>query len=164
MPSEQSQGGLTSQIMRTLWPTGANMRSKEIVLAVLVKGHRTDPVQVWVYQTLTTLKTMFRSSWTWIPLWRQAWEAMQKRIVKPGTEGLAAKVDRVLRRLRWLWENALEVRREEGEKNVHHPESRRPLETQNSACGARVEAPTSRKQKISKRLQETRHSNVHPTA
>ena len=41
MPSEQSQGGLTSQIMRTLRPTGANTRSKEIVLAVLVKGHRT---------------------------------------------------------------------------------------------------------------------------
>ena len=42
MPSEQSKGGLTSQIMRTLWPTGTNMRSKEIVLAVLVKGHRTQ--------------------------------------------------------------------------------------------------------------------------
>ena len=26
------------------------MRSKEIVLAVLVKGRRTDPAQVWVYQ------------------------------------------------------------------------------------------------------------------
>ena len=47
MPSEQSQGTLTSQIMRILWPTGANMRSKEIVLAALVKGHRTDPLQVW---------------------------------------------------------------------------------------------------------------------
>ena len=57
MPSEQSQGALASEIMRTLWPRGANMRSKEIVLAVLVTGHRTDPVQVWVYQTLTTLKT-----------------------------------------------------------------------------------------------------------
>ena len=53
MPSEQSQGALTSKIMRTLWPTRANMRSKEIVLAVLVKGHRTDPVQVWVCQTMT---------------------------------------------------------------------------------------------------------------
>ena len=72
MPSEQSQGALTSQIMRTLWPTEANMRSKEIVLAVLVKGHRTDP---GAYQTLTTLNTMLRSNGTWIPLWRQAWEA-----------------------------------------------------------------------------------------
>ena len=79
-------------------PAGANMRSKEIVLAVLVKGHRTDPVQVWVYQTLTTLKMMLRSNGTWIPLWKQAWEAMQKRRVIPGTEGLAANVDRVLRR------------------------------------------------------------------
>ena len=42
-----------SQIMRTLWPAGANVRSKEVVLAVLVKGHSTDLVQVWVYQTLT---------------------------------------------------------------------------------------------------------------
>ena len=41
------QGALTSQKMRTLWPTGANMRSKKIVLAALVKGHRTDPVHVW---------------------------------------------------------------------------------------------------------------------
>ena len=115
MPSEQSRGALTSQIMRTLWPTGANMRSKGIVLAVLVKGHRTDPVQVWVYQTLTTPKTMLRSNGTWIPLWRQAWEVMQKRRVRPGTEGLAAIVDRVPRRIGWSWENALEVKTEEGE-------------------------------------------------
>ena len=37
-----------SQIMRTLWPTGANMRSKESLLAVLVEQDRIDPVQVWV--------------------------------------------------------------------------------------------------------------------
>ena len=116
MPSEQSQGALTSQKMRTLWPTGANMRLKEIVLAVLVKGHRTDPVQVWVCQGLATLKTMLRSNETWIPLWRQAWEAMQKSGVRPGTEGLAANVDRVLRKIGWSWENALEVRTEEGER------------------------------------------------
>ena len=79
--------------MRTLRPTGANMRSKEIVLAVVVKGYRTDPVQGWVYQTLTTLKTMLRSNETWVPLWRQAWKAMQKRRIRPDTEGLAATAD-----------------------------------------------------------------------
>ena len=42
-----------------------DMRSKEIVLAVLVKGHRTDLVQVWAYRALTTLKTMLRSNETW---------------------------------------------------------------------------------------------------
>ena len=66
--------------------------------------------------TLTTLKTMLRSNGTWIPVWRQAWEAMQKRIVRPGAEGLAANVDRVLRRIGWTWENALEVKTEEGER------------------------------------------------
>ena len=119
MPSEQSQVALTSQIMRTLWPTGANMKSQEIVLivlAVLVKGHRTGPAQVWVYQTPTTLKTMLRSNGTWVPLWRQAWEAMQERRVRPGTVGLAANVDRVHRRIGWSWENALEVRTEDGER------------------------------------------------
>ena len=45
-----------------------------------------------------------------------------------------------------------------------HPVPRRILEAQNSASGARMEAPTSSKQKSSKRLGETRHSNVHPTA
>ena len=49
-------------MMRTLWPTGANMKSKEIVLGVLVKGHRIDPVQVWAYQTLATLKTILKSN------------------------------------------------------------------------------------------------------
>ena len=67
------------------------MRSKEIVLAVLVKGRRTDPAQVWVYQTLTTLKTVLRSNGTWIPLWRQAWRAMQKRRVKPGNRGIGGQ-------------------------------------------------------------------------
>ena len=90
------------------------MRSKEIVLAVLVKGHRTDPVQVWAYQTLTTLKTMLGINGTWIPLWRQAWEAMQWRRVKPGTEGLAANVDRALKKIGWSSEKALEVKTENG--------------------------------------------------
>ena len=79
LPSEQSQAGLTSQIMRTLWPAGANMGSKETVRAVLVKGHRTDLVQVWAYQTLKTLKTILRSNETRVPLWRQAWESHAKK-------------------------------------------------------------------------------------
>ena len=52
-----------------------------------------------MYQTLTKLKTMLRSNMTWIPPWRQAREAMQKRRVRPGTKGLAANIDRVLRRI-----------------------------------------------------------------
>ena len=116
MPSEQSLGGLTAQIMRTSWPTGANMRSREVVLAILVKGHRTDPVQVWACQTLTMLRTMLRANATWVPLWQQAWKAMQKRRIRPGTEGLAANATRVLRRLGWSWESAVEVKTREGEK------------------------------------------------
>ena len=99
-PSEQSQGWLSSQIMRTLWPTGANMRSKEVVLAVLVKGHRIDPVQIWAYQTLATLKTMLKSNESWVSPWRQAVGSHAKKEGSdPGAEGLAANVDRVRRRL-----------------------------------------------------------------
>ena len=86
VPSEQSLGGFTSQIMRTLWPTGANMRSKEVVLTMPVKGHRTHPIQVWIHQTPTILRTMLSENSTWIPLWQQAWEAMRRRRVGPGTE------------------------------------------------------------------------------
>ena len=99
------------------------MSSKEIVLAVLVK----DPVQVWAYQTLATCETMLRSNESWVPLWRQAWEAMQKRRIRP------ANVDRVLRRIGWSMENAL----------------------QNSPSSTRMEAPTSSKQKSSKIVGET---------
>ena len=91
MPSEQSLGGLTAQIMRTLWPTGANMRSREVVLAILVKGHRTDPVQVWAYQTLTMLRTMLRANATWVPLWQQAWKAMQKKKNQTWDRGAGSK-------------------------------------------------------------------------
>ena len=91
LPSEQSLVGLTSQIMRTLWPTGANMRSREIVLAVLVEGHRIDPVQVRAYQTLTMLRTMQRSNATWITLWKQAWEALQKKKGETWDRGTGSK-------------------------------------------------------------------------
>ena len=92
---------------------------KELVLAVLVKGHKDRPgAGLGVPDPGQRSKTMLRSHGTWIPLWRQAWEAMQKRRVKRGTEGLAANVDRVLSRIGWSWENALEVRTEEGER-VH---------------------------------------------
>ena len=33
-----------------------------------------------------------------------------KKRIRPGTEGLAANVDRVLRRLGWSWKDALEVK------------------------------------------------------
>ena len=61
------------QTMRTLWPTGAYMRSKEVEMTMLVKGQRTDPLQVWMYQTLTMLRTTLAENSTWIPLWQQAW-------------------------------------------------------------------------------------------
>ena len=45
-------------------------------------------------------------------------------------------------------------------KNTHHPMSRRLLETQNSPRSTRMEAPTSSKQKSSKRSGETGHPNA----
>ena len=147
MPSEQSQGGLTSQIMRTLWPTGANMRSKEFVLAVLVKGHRTDPVQVWAYQTLTTLKTMLRSN--------ETWSRYGDRHGKPCRKEGSHQVQRAWQPTRTECSGDV-GERTRGEnsrrrKVACHPVSRRLLEEQHSASGARMEAPTSSKQKSSKR-------------
>ena len=43
---------------------------------------------------------------------------MQKRRVRPGTEGLAVNVDRALRRIGWPWENALKVKAEGGIGNT----------------------------------------------
>ena len=103
MPSEQSQGALTSQIIRTLWPTGTNMRSKEIALAVLVKGHRTDPVQVWAYGTLTTLKVMLSSNETWILLWRQAWKPCRKEESGRGQRDWRPMSTELSRRLGGHW-------------------------------------------------------------
>ena len=60
-----------------------------------------------------------------IPLWRQAWEATQKRRVKPGTEGLAANDDRVLRKIGWSWVNALEVKTERRRETTQHPVSQK---------------------------------------
>ena len=163
-PTEQSLGGLTSQIMRTLWPKGANMRSKEIVLAVLVKGHRTDPVQVWAYQTTTALRTMLRSKETWVPLSRQAWKAMQKKKSQTRHRGRGSQR---------CW-SAQATWVEEGEhargedkrrrKIARHLVPRRLLEAQDPGSGARIETPPSGNQKSSKKPGETRHPNVHSTA
>ena len=114
------------------------MRSKVSALAVLVKGHRIDQVQVWANQTLATLKTMLKSNESRVPLWRQAWEAMQG-------------ADLVQR----AWEVMGESTRGENSRTrkfACHPVPRRILEAHNSASGARMEAPTSSKQKSSKIL------------
>ena len=108
IPSEQSQGALTSQIMRTLWPAGAKMRSKEIVLAVLVKGHKDRPG--------TGLGVPDPNNTEVDAQEQRDMDPVQKRRVKPGTEGMAANVDRVLRKIGWSRENALEVKTEEGER------------------------------------------------
>ena len=92
------------------------MRSKEVVLTMLVKGHTTDPVQVWMYQTLTTLRTMLLGDVTRVPLWQETWEAMRRRRVGPRTEGLTAKATRVSKRMGWTWESAVELRTRDGEK------------------------------------------------
>ena len=70
-----------------------------------------------MYQILTTLKTMLRSNGTWIPLWRQGVEKPCRREESDqDTAGLVANVDRVLRRIGWSWETALEVKTEEEER------------------------------------------------
>ena len=84
LPSEQSLSGLTSQITRTLWPTGAKMT----VLTVLL-----------MYRTLTMLRTMLSENSTWTPLWQRAWEATRRRRIESETDGLAANVTRVLKPL-----------------------------------------------------------------
>ena len=119
-----------------LWPTGANMRSKEIVLAVLVKGHRIDPVQVWAYQTLATLKTVLKSNESRVPLWRQAWEATAKKKDQTRHRGLGSQ-RRQSAQATWV----VMGERARGEnsrrrKIAHHPSVQRALETQNSPCGA----------------------------
>ena len=83
---------------------------------MLVKGHTTDPVQVWMYQTLTTLSTMLLGHVTRVPLWQETWEAMRRRRVGPRTEGLTAKATRVSKRMGWTWESAVELRTRDGEK------------------------------------------------
>ena len=81
--------------MDTLWPAGADMMSKEVVLSMRVRSHKTDPVQVWIYQTMTALRT--------------------KR-VGSRSEGQAADVATVLKDLGWEWDSALEIRTKDGEK------------------------------------------------
>jgi len=47
---------LTSAVMRALWGTTRKLRSKEIVLSLLVPGHLVDPRQAAVYQCLRSLR------------------------------------------------------------------------------------------------------------
>ena len=47
---------LTSAVMRAVWGTKRSLRSKEIVLSLLVPGHLVDPRQAGIYQCLCTLR------------------------------------------------------------------------------------------------------------
>ena len=71
------------------------MVSKEVVLSMPVRSHKTDPVQVWIYQTMTALRT--------------------KR-VGSRSEDVAADVTTVLKHLGWDWKSALETRTKDEEK------------------------------------------------
>ena len=130
---------------------------------MLVKGHRTDPIQVWMCQTLTMPRTMLSKNPTWIPLWRRASEAMRRRRVGPGTEGLGSHCDHGAPALGMdLGECGRDG--EEGWRKKHvTPEPRRLLETQDSGSCTRMGAPTGNQQKSNERLGEGRHPDVHQT-
>ena len=50
----------TSAVMRALWGTTRKLRSKDLVLSLLVPGHLVDPRQASVYQCLRTFRRFMR--------------------------------------------------------------------------------------------------------
>ena len=47
---------LTSAVMRAVWGTKRKLRSRDVVLSLLVPGHLVDPRQAFIHQTLCTLR------------------------------------------------------------------------------------------------------------
>ena len=82
---------------------GMRMAERTICGVTSQKDHRTGPTQVWMHRTLPMPRTMLSENSTRTLLWQRAGEATRRRSFGLGTEGLAANVTRVLKRLGWTW-------------------------------------------------------------
>ena len=94
---------LTSAIMRTLWGTRRALRSRDVVLSLLVPGHRVDPRQASVYQCLCTLRRFIKRQPDLRAMLLRCWQAYANNCAAaPGPVGLVAKM---VDQLGWAWHN-----------------------------------------------------------
>ena len=90
-------------VMRALWGTKRALRSKEIVMSVLVPGHLVDPRQVSVYQCLCTMRRFVLKRPDLHAMMLRCWQAYSHNCVAaPGPVGLVAKM---VAQIGWVWDD-----------------------------------------------------------
>ena len=92
---------LTSAIMRAVWGTKRKLRSKEVVLSLLVPGHLVDPKQASIYQCLRMLRRQLQKNPGLHHVVAHAWNCyVNDAAHTPGPVGLVFKVSAALG---WTW-------------------------------------------------------------
>ena len=88
--------------MRSVWGTKRALRSKEIVLSLLVPGHLVDPRQAGIYQCMCTLRNFVTKRPDLCDMMQRCWQAHKDSVVSaPGPIGLVAKC---VTQLGWSWD------------------------------------------------------------
>ena len=94
---------LTSAVMRAVWGTKRKMRSKEIVLSLLVPGHLVDPTQALAYQCLCMLRRFTSKRPERTHALRNCWHCY---VVEGGSApGPIGLIHKAVLAIGWSWNN-----------------------------------------------------------
>ena len=92
---------LSSACMAAVWGSTRKLRCKEVVMTLLVQGHRVDPLMAASYQCLVTLRRQLRKKPDLMPAVQRTWRLYEAGTAHaPGPVGFLQKV---LTELDWNW-------------------------------------------------------------
>ena len=104
-------GRLRSAMLSALWGAGRRLRCKEVVLTLLSKGHKLDPVQVDAYEALLALRRMIAHRTDLRGVFVSTWHAAAGSRHVRGPVGKAIKLARALG---WAWPAPWAITTQEG--------------------------------------------------
>eukprot|EP00660_Eupelagonema_oceanica_P019687 gene19687-biopygen9550 len=103
-PSEAAQRHFRSAVLQSVWRQHHRKRCPEVVMTLIARGHRLDPVQALPYRRVLALRRLLMLRPELLPLVRRAWE--YERVQKHGRDPVPGPVGCVrasLARLGWTW-------------------------------------------------------------
>ncbi|CAE8636270.1 unnamed protein product [Polarella glacialis] len=103
---------LRGAALKAIWGTKRGRRCPEIVLTLFAQGHRVDPYQVAVYQSMTTFRSMMLRRPDLLTLFESVWDShRQTRILATGP---VSHLRAAVARLGWRWPSPWTFLTEEG--------------------------------------------------
>jgi hypothetical protein len=104
---------LSSAVMKAVWGAGRRQQCKEIVLTLMLPGHRVDPEQVVAYKSFATLRRVLTANPQWRGAFQATWRAASSS--RSCVYGPVGRLFAIARSIGWTWPDPWLFQRASGE-------------------------------------------------